>query len=212
MRLKLKKFKNPSQAKTAAGVAKLIYGIYKNVRDAAWKCLIDFNITSLPVDLLDVAGKAGIKVIKNGDVRILSSNEIGKCIYDYEENKWYLIYDDECTSGRRRFTIAHELGHIFLGHELIYSEYERTFSTHKTQPESEADMFASRLLAPACVLWALDVRSAEEIASLCDISQAASQIRAKRMQELYKRNKFLTTKGEQQVYEQFKCFIERRRL
>ena len=77
--------------------------------------------------------------------------------------------------------------------------------------EREANVFASRLLAPACVLWALDARSPEEIAALCRISNQSAKFRAERMQKLYDRNRFLTSPLERQVYQQFSAFIARKK-
>lgn len=73
-------------------------------------------------------------------------------------------------------------------------------------------MFASRLLAPACVLWGLNFHTAEEIAKVCNISITAAQIRAERMDMLYKRNKFLISPLERKVYEQLKGFIDKHNI
>ena len=187
----------------------MIYGAYKYVRDAAWQCLIDFYITALPVDLLKITTEANIKVLKNSDFRMLSSYESGACILDGDQ--WYLIYNDADPIGRRRFTIAHELGHIFLGHELRNGRYGRTFSYAKPQSESEADAFATRLLAPACVLWGLDLHTPQEIARVCNISMTAAKLRAERMAVLYERQKFCSSALERRLYKQFKPYIERHR-
>lgn len=186
----------------------MIYGIYKNIRDAAWQCLIDYGIASLPVDLIKIKNSAGIKLSKNSEVHELSGGESGLCIFNGDD--WYIVYDDEATKGRRRFTIAHEFGHIFLGHELAKGYHgRRTFNTYKPKDETEADTFAARLLAPACVLWGLDLHKWEDIARVCDISEAAAKIRAERMAILYGRQKFLTSPLERKVYEQFQTFIIR---
>lgn len=184
----------------------IIYGAYKNVRNASWQCLIDYKVTDLPVDLVRIADEAGIIICKNSEVHELTGCESGACIL--EGDQWYLIYDDETVAGRRRFTIAHELGHIFLGHELMNSHHGRSFNILKPQVETEADIFASRLLSPACVLWGLNLHTAEEIAKACNISLAAAKVRAERMAILYGRQKFLTSPLERKVYEQFKGFIE----
>lgn len=51
----------------------------------------------------------------------------------------------------QRFTIAHELGHLTNGHEMIEHDFilgeEKYFSRH-FQQEKEADLFASELLLP----------------------------------------------------------------
>lgn len=187
----------------------MIYGIYKNVRNAAWQCLIDYKISDLPVSVISIAKSAGIKVVKNSLVNELAPNESGASIL--VGNKWYIIYDNENTRKRCRFTVAHELGHIFLGHELRKGYHARTFNTQKPAVEQEADAFAARLLAPACVLWALNKYTASDISKLCDISMTAAHYRAERMKILYSRNKFLTSPLERAVYKNFEEYIEKQK-
>ena len=73
--------------------------------------------------------------------------------------------------------------------------------------EQAANVFASRLLAPACVLWGCGVRTPEEIAALCRISYQAARFRAERMELLYRRGRFLTSPMERELYERFLPFI-----
>ena len=185
----------------------MIYGRYKNARNSAWQCLIDNNVKSLPVKINCIATANNIAVLKysNVDVERLSDNESG--VTCFAGDNIYIIYRDTEPVERCRFTIAHELGHIFLGHALIGDRLSRKFDLTKPDVEQEADVFASRLLAPACVLWGLNLHTAEEIANVCKISLSAAQVRAERMAVLYKRNKFLTSPLEQQVYKQFEDYI-----
>lgn len=169
--------------------------------------MIDNNITTLPVDAIGIARASGIKVLKNSAVGLLTGNESGACFYNYDIDKWYMVYDDEATEGRRRVAIAHELGHIFLGHELTASKYGRTHGARKPKAEEQADAFAARLLAPACVLWGLNLRSAEEIEAACNVSVAVAKRRAERMKVLYARGKFLASSLERMLYMQFEQFI-----
>lgn len=188
-----------------------IYGVYKIVRDASWQALIDNHVDSLPVDIVQVVCNNGIRLLKNSQVNELRSGEVGISIFDGKQ--WYIVYDDLLPLGRKRFTVAHELGHIFLGHPLVAGYHARTTTAPKLpRTESEANSFASRFLAPACVLWGLNAHSADEIARFCAISKEAAEIRAKRMAELYKRNKFLSSPLEQQVFKQFERFIYQNRL
>lgn len=185
------------------------YGIYKNVRNASWQCLIDYNIRALPVKVMDIAKKSNITVLKYSDVdkERLQYNESGATFF--EDNNIYVIYRDTATIEHCRFTIAHELGHIFLGHSLTENNsFSRKFDTAKSEIEQEADVFASRLLAPACVLWGLNLHTPEGIAKACNISLPAAKIRSERMDILYKRNKFLISPLEQQVYNNFSEFID----
>lgn len=184
-----------------------IYGLYQNVRNASWQCLLDYNIKELPVNLLHITRKSGIKTIKNSLVNELAPSESGISVRD--GSQWFIVYDDGDSIPRRRFTIAHELGHIFLGHELKKGYHTRTINLKKPESEKEADMFAARLLAPACVLWGLDLHTTDEIQHVCNISYTAAQARADRMKILYERNKFLTSRLEQKVFENFREFIEK---
>lgn len=194
------------------GVIKLanIYGAYKKARNASWQALIDNKVDRLPVDIVGIVRNNGILLLKNSQAKELRNEEVGISIFD--GTQWFIVYDDTLPFGRKRFTVAHELGHIFLGHPLIAGYHARTTYKKLPQTESEANIFASRFLAPACVLWGLNVHSAVDIAQICEISEEAAEIRAKRMDELYKRNMFLTSPLEQRVYRQFELFIEQNRL
>ena len=185
----------------------MTYGIYKNIRDAGWICLIDNHIKALPVPVISIANKYNIYVLKHSQTkrRYLRSDESGVTIF--VRDKIIIIYRDSESIQRCRFTIAHELGHILLGHELIKDRYFRKFDISKPEIETEADMFASRLLAPACVLWGLNLHTAEEIAKACNITKKAAQVRADRMATLYRRNKFLTSTLEREVFNNFRNFI-----
>lgn len=61
---------------------------------------------------------------------------------------YLVLYNDEVKNPFRiSFTIAHELGHIYLEHKRDNQEQEK-----------EADIFAAELLAPRCMLWELSNR------------------------------------------------------
>lgn len=184
---------------------KLNYGIYKKSRNASWQCLIDFKVNTLPVKLSDIAKAADITILKNSKVNFLNSGQSGKTIL--QNNRFYIIYNDTEPLRRCRFTIAHELGHIFLGHLLVNNQQYRTFSIND-DTESQANVFARDLLAPACVLHELNVLNAEEIAELCNISMEAAGYRAQRMKTLEQRNAWYLSDLERQVYKQFEDFIK----
>ncbi len=187
------------------------YGRYKNIRNASWQALIDFNISKLPVALSNVAAQANVKIVPNSICHILNNNQIGLSICS--KGKWYIIYDNTNTKERCRFTIAHEFGHIFLGHSLTTSGMFRTVGTsNKPEEEQAADMFAIRFLAPACVLKGLDLHTAKEIADTCCISMQAAQYRANRMKILYDRNKFFLSPLEKQVYKNFENYINNNKM
>lgn len=186
----------------------MIYGKYKNIRNAIWQCIIDYNITKLPISLVSIANKSNIQIVKNSVVNLLRATERGISVYDGD--KWLIVYDDNIKTSVNRFTIAHEFGHIFLGHELKKGYYARTFD-NKPEVEQAADMFAARLLAPACVLHELHATTAEKIAEICNISIQAAKHRAERMAILEARNKYYLHPLERQVRKQFEDYIKENR-
>lgn len=198
----------------------MIYGRYKEIRNTTWQILIDYKIDSMPVFVSKITDILGISIMsyKEGKDIIndlkLQSNCLKAEGFAVNHNQWIIFYDNYINNRNRiRFTLAHELGHILLGHELLISKskvvFTRGIKRGKNSIETEADMFAIRLLAPSCVLWGLDIHTPEDIANLCHISNLASEYKAERMKVLYKRNMFLSHPLERQVFEQFKPFIEK---
>lgn len=183
----------------------LDYGKYKNARNASWQCILDYNINKLPVVVTDIIKQSNnIKLIKNSTVNILKQGESGMTLVD--NNIFNIIYNDNESSYRCRFTIAHELGHIFLGHLLIQKVEYRTFAV-KNDSESSANVFARDLLSPACVLHELHVINAADIAKLCNISREAATYRADRMKMLELHNAWYLHPLERAVKKQFSDFI-----
>lgn len=187
----------------------MLYGKYKNVRNSVWQALLDFNVTKLPVSVNGIAKQLGIKVIKNSDIHELQNGERGVTLF--KNGHWYIVFDDTESVSVCRFTVAHEIGHILLGHILVTGTKYRTFAK-RDEEEQAADMFASRLLAPACVLHELQALSAEQIAKVCNISISAAVVRSERMQVLEARNKYYLHPLERRVREQFDSFIKENRL
>lgn len=186
----------------------LLYGKYKGLRDASWNTLIDYGISELPVRPSVIVRASGIALLKDKNAQILAPGALGYSICQL--NRWYIVYKDTLCTELARVVIAHELGHIFLGHELSQPAYCRMFNPRNEQ-EQEAEMFAIRLLAPACVLWALDLHTAEEIANVCGIPIEQAERRAERMEVLYARNVFLKSQLERKLYDNFKQFIQNKR-
>ena len=181
------------------------YKNYQKSRDAAWQILIDFKISALPIKITDLCRALGI------EVKLAKVDSDSDGFSFVKDGSPVILLNANCTNtSRLRFTCAHELGHIILGHVGVYELVSREPSPMDNPIEQAANVFASRLLAPACVLWGCQVKSPEDIIKLCDISYAAAEYRMQRMKVLYARNKFLTSPLERQVYENFKPFIEKK--
>ena len=188
----------------------MYYGMYQAVRDSAWRCLLDFGIDRLPVDVRSMARQMGIRVVRNSEVGDLLPNENGKAYFD--GTNWLIIYNDNNPTELSRFTLAHELGHILLGHEMAYIRYAQVSEfTVKPKAEQQADTFALRLLCPACVLWELGLTAPQEIANACHVSIERAEQRAARLWRLAERDRFFTSSLERQVRDRFAAYISQTR-
>jgi len=200
------------------------YSVYQNSRDMAWHLLIDQNITSLPISIQSMCQNLSIPLLDFGNhLDLIHEFKLEPYI---ENNDGFTIlinehpvifYNKEITPhGRLRFTVAHELGHIMLQHLKVNSVACRSgvtlWNAGEIAPpnliESAANVFASRLLAPAFLLKELNLKTIEEIMDLTGLSYTASEIRLKRLKSLKQRNKFYRSPLEKQVYLQFEDFIK----
>ena len=179
------------------------YKDYQKSRNATWELLLDLGIKELPVKITDICRRIGIPV----KFANLGAEQDGYSVIVNGEPIIVINSLKRDNAARMRFTVAHELGHIMLGHVGVYELVNREPSPEDNEIEQQANIFASRLLAPACVLWGCRVKSPEEIMRLCDISHQAAQFRFNRMKVLYARNKFLISPLERAVFEQFKPFV-----
>ncbi len=199
------------------------YEKYQNSRDLAWQILINQNISSLPVKVTEICKSMHIRVISYSKGRECIKNFDTFAHPDSSDGFTYqntIFYNEQCTVQRMRFTVAHELGHILLHNGS--GIYNREPSADDDPIEHEANIFASRLIMPACVLWALGVQTAEQISQICDVSMPAAEFRMKRLNELYAReNEFVQKRGrgcflmsplEREVYKQFKEYINNNKL
>lgn len=184
----------------------MYYKIYTDIRDAAWQCLLDNNIDSLPVNVLKIASQSNIDVKKNSNLKILLPDEYAKAFNNGD--KWIIVYNDLNDVVDSRFAIAHELGHILLGHVKTYAKYATIEDIGiKPKAENQADMFALRLLCPACILMELDLHTPEEISAVCRVPTHWAQKRSDRMKELYKKNKFFTNNLEIEIHKNFNIYL-----
>lgn len=192
------------------------YRDYQNVRDASWKILLDCGIDRLPVDISAVCRRLDVNVLSYDEgaeliehAHLYRTVRRASGLVFYFKNDPVILFDEMKEFPEIMFTVAHELGHLILGHVTpTGTTRDRWGSEWRVEPEEKAaDRFAVRLLAPSCVLWGLDVHTTEEIMALCRITEPAAECRARRMATLYKRQKFLTSPLERAVYRQFLPFL-----
>ncbi len=106
------------------------------------------NITIAPVDVRKIAKLLGFKIIEV-DFPSSYSGEIF-----IEDNVKSIGINQNHSENRKRFTIAHELGHYLCGHKVydedgkMLEDLEFDFDNPLHVQEKEANMFASELLIP----------------------------------------------------------------
>ncbi len=189
-----------------------MYNNYKIARNKAWKTLIECKICELPLNLAKVINHYGIYLIKYSDSdyirRHSSPTEDGYS--RLMDKKPVIYYNDAKPIHRVRFTIAHEIGHILLGHlskgETLHRNTELDTQDFK---EQQANIFARDILMPAVVIHHL-TSSHTDISNLCNVSEQSAYIRWERLQELRRRNKFCLHSLERQVFKNFSAYIEKK--
>ncbi|MBQ9861831.1 MAG: ImmA/IrrE family metallo-endopeptidase [Clostridia bacterium] len=182
------------------------YKHYQKSRDKAWQILIDYNIRELPISVSALCDRMGIVL------RLYEPTDGNDGCCGIRLGKPRIYVNKNCSPERRRFTTAHEIGHIVCGHVGKHELVNREPSPDDNPIEQQANVFAARLLAPACVLWGCGVQTADDIQRLCGISRQAAEYRMERMKILYARNKFLISPLERQVYAQFAEYIEKNKI
>lgn len=169
----------------------MLYTNYKQSRNAAWEFLIKYKVKELPVRISAICEKEGIKLYSYEHAKDLimrfglMHRTVGNDGFTWQG---MIFYNQECAAARQAvLPVAHELGHIVLGHTELRALVNREPAANDNPVEQAANIFAARLLAPAIVLRDLGVTNAEEIQRLCDISAQAAQYRMQRLQLLYDR-------------------------
>lgn len=203
------------------------YHIYRQSRDTAWQILLQTGAKELPIQLDVVCKLLGIRtrsytraytLMEKMELLHLTQKTDG---FTYHEAGGHIIFlHTTLPIPRQRFTVAHELGHIVLGHVARghYTLRNREPDARDSPDEQAANAFAARLLAPACVLHFAGIKTAEQIEQTCNISKQAAQYRAERLAILKKRQGvflqqfgkscFFRSELEHDVYLQFTEYIE----
>lgn len=192
---------------------------FARAQQAAYALLVECGAHTLPIDPL--------ALIKSLDLPIhaLSYQELrantdcadplnlrkehveAKTLKLRGSSPYMIVYDAESPERRLRWTIAHELGHILLGH---LTEYEDTalhlggLSESAYQVlEVEAHWFAGILLAPHALLAAYGITDRWDIERLCHISDEA----ARKCASYVRRTSKLRSREEQLIIRNFYRFF-----
>lgn len=130
--------------------------------------------------------KYGLNIADMGSKDALITEIAGRFILFYKK------YEDE---HRNRWSYAHEIGHVYLEHEL---NVETISKERYNLQEEEANIFAAQVLMPDLLLWELVDRGAElsieNLSKWFDVSARAAEIRLKTLNGQYEFRKYYAEK------------------
>ena len=145
----------------------------RHVEDLAAKARKSVNFDKLPVPVDKIAEKLGLKLVE----------------FEFPESFSGVLRKERGVIGvnknhplvRRRFTVAHELGHFILGHEgdSIDEQSDRPMPL-----EREANTFASHLLIPTDLVTASVKRVGLDLKTLAKQSWVSEQAMTIRLLEM----------------------------
>jgi len=168
-----------------------------SIEASANSLLVKYSIQDAPVDVAGIARALGVTV----HFEQLDDEVSGMLVVKNKEK--HIIVNKTHHSNRRRFTIAHELGHLVLHYKqgdevyvdtkmMVYhrsgrtQDYSHPHATTTPQQEREANSFASALLMPKSMVerfvdsQGIDVFDEFDLAKLAqafDVSEQAMYIR-----------------------------------
>ncbi len=107
-----------------------------------------------------------------------------------------IVYNRQCSPGRRRWNVVHELSHALLG-DLSLSEAR----------DAEADRLTADILCPLPVVSLCGVRSVREVHDLCGLSHEAAALRWKELCAFRRGERGAWTDGDWALVRHFQPFI-----
>lgn len=117
-----------------------------------------YDITTFPINCFEIIQHQGFRIIKYSELNNAKKKACRELSDDACLIEDKLYYDEHAHPRRIAFSIAHELGHLFLD----------------TDSEDDADEFASHFLAPRILIHKYGYRTSVEIHDAFGLSYAAS--------------------------------------
>lgn len=168
-------------------VIDISYRGLKHSAETAANTLLE-ELSLLDTNYIDVHNILNTLVINNHKLGIYSDNLEGVKGYTLHRDGRFMVCYDPKNFHRHsiRFTIAHEIGHIYLGH------FKKNITSRQLygQCEHEANYFAAALLMPEHLLSQYNTLSSEEIANKLDVSEESLGYRINTLHSLKKSSGF----------------------
>lgn len=148
-----------------------------NLEEFTSDILIQNDMYKIPVDLIKIANNNNIEVYKSEVEEKIS----GAIKYYKKEDKFIILLNEKDSEFRRRFTLAHELGHYFLHKDILKSDeiHVDTLYRMPSEKEREVDYFAGALLINKKLLekMYLKTTSISALSQIFEVSESAMTVR-----------------------------------
>lgn len=151
----------------------------RKMEKLAWMLREKTSQTDYYADVLDIANKLGLEVYS---ANFEDNNISGFIEINEDTNEKKIVINASQPQARRRFTLAHEIGHYVLDHLTSgCKEYRRVdyLNEDNTEHEKQANKFAAMLLMPEQMIrtaWSI-FRKAEILSAIFGVSIQAVNIR-----------------------------------
>ena len=152
-------------------------------RESARKLIKNTGQSTIPIDLQKICEELGFQYV---EIATFPPGLSALCVE--QEGVKYAVVNKGHHSPRKRFSLAHELGHWIFGHTRSFPQSEVTID-HPPNPEdvkrnnkeeeAEANEFAGELLVPLSLLKESLKKTQDiaQLASMYDVSKEVMTIR-----------------------------------
>jgi hypothetical protein len=166
-------------------------GRYNKVMGVVQEFFRNEKIVEFPIDPFTIITRNRWGVIKYSELAAKHRTSVSEVISAFQSEDGYTIFDGEGYTiayndqvesfARIRFTLMHEIGHIYLGHltdfnETVLSRSRLTEDNYKVL-ENEANCFARNTLAPAPIVSELGLLQESDLMQFFQISRQAAEAR-----------------------------------
>lgn len=167
------------------------YPRYAFARQRAYRLLFELGIDRLPIDPWQISRSLpNVHICKWTELRdnchdpdplhIDAEGADAKTHHQRGSSDYLVVYDDRVENYRRvRWTMAHEIGHVVLGHLVSFDATTLCRGSLTEQDykvlEREADCFAANILAPITIINRIpSITTKNDFMDVCELSGMAA--------------------------------------
>lgn len=149
--------------------------LLEHIKAQAWEFRVQYHLGDFILNIEELNKKnIGFKIVPYSEanqyfkyVGLLEYAGLHKGFATYHDGNRLIFYSDALAFSDRNIVIAHEIGHIVLGHTTKNSILgSHNHSNSANRQEQEADVFALALLAPVPVLLEMHVHTISAISQI----------------------------------------------